>query len=73
MFIDKEKRKKYYGSELLNLLKDLALEKECVNITANIHLWDKNCNSTLISAINTGFRIARAENNILLIEKILEA
>lgn len=73
MFIDKEKRKKYYGTDLLNSLVDLAVENGCINVTANIHLWDKNCNSTLIAAINSGFRMARAENNILLVEKILEA
>lgn len=71
MFVAKDKRNKYYGTDLINELVKIALENKCINITANIHLWDKNCNSTLVASILTGFVLVKADSNILLIEKLL--
>lgn len=72
MFVDINSRKKYYGSEFINELVEIAKSKKCKVITANVHLWDANYQVTLVSSFKNGFNIVRASNDILLISRNLE-
>lgn len=60
-----------YGKTLISDLEKIAKENNCHDITANIHLWDKNSSNTLIAALKTGFQVGKANNDVLLIFKNL--
>jgi len=63
------------GSELLfSFIKNLehvAKEHSCKFLSGNIYLSDPGCNRTLNAAFKVGFKLANANNNILLIIKEL--
>ena len=67
MFIRPEIRGLGQGNDLVRHLKQIAIANGCKAITANIHLADKNANKTLLAGLHAGFKVIRAENNILLI------
>lgn len=67
MYVRQGMRKNGLGSDLIKNLIGLATFHEAEVITANIHLFDVNANSTLMAALKTGFKVVRADQNILLI------
>ena len=67
MFIRPEIRGLGEGHSLVKNLKQIAIASGCKAITANIHLADKNANKTLLAGLHTGFKVVRADQNILLI------
>lgn len=71
MGVDEKFRLQGHGLKLLNQLEKIADENGAKVITGNIHLWDVNASNTLIAALKQGFKVVRAESNILLISKII--
>jgi GNAT superfamily N-acetyltransferase len=69
MFVSKKYRSASFGRDFINELCDIALQRGCNIITANVHLWDKGHDNTLIAAFKTGFKISNAENGVLIIYK----
>lgn len=69
MFINKENRASGKARALICQLEEIALKNSCEKITGNIHLWDSGASNTLLAALNIGFNIIRADQNILLISK----
>jgi hypothetical protein len=72
MFVDNDKRGTGACKNLINSLVEIAKEKSCKFISGNIHLNDIGCNTTIVAAIYLGFKIIKAEFNILAIKKDLE-
>lgn len=52
---------------LLDELTEIAKQKECTFISANIHVANPGANHSLRSALHYGFKLNRAENGVLLI------
>lgn len=67
MYIKPDSRKSGLFIELLNELKELAVENDCEHITATIHQYDKGATNSLSSAFKYGFKIHQAHNNIITI------
>lgn len=55
--------------DLINDLCDLAREKGCSVITANVHAWDKGKEHSLSSAFKLDFKILSAESGVITIGK----
>jgi predicted GNAT family acetyltransferase len=72
MFVDDSVRCQGKARSLVHQLLKVAKENECDLITANIHVRDKGCMSTVRAAIEIGFKIKVAEQGILLIAKEVE-
>lgn len=53
------------GRQLVDQLSQIAKNKNCKFISANIHLADDGANKTLISSLMVGFEVVRAEVGIL--------
>lgn len=71
MFIDQPKRSTGLFRKMINELSKYAFTNGCECLSANIHLWDEGANKTLLAALHLDFKVARAENGILLIIKDL--
>ena len=67
MYVRQGMRKNGLGSDLIKDLIGLATFHKAEVITANIHLFDANANNTLMAALKTGFKVVRADQDILLI------
>jgi GNAT superfamily N-acetyltransferase len=72
MFVEPEFRGKSKGRKILNDLKCAAIEKGASVITANIHLKITGANETLLAAQACGFEVTSAQNDILLISKVIK-
>ena len=72
MYVDENIQQTGRGKNLISALADLARFEKCKYISANIHLWDKNANKTLLAALYTGFKVVKAEVGILVILKEIE-
>lgn len=73
MFIESTKRSTSLCRNMFAELSKIASDARCEVITANIHLNDKGHVKTLQAAFKLGFKIARAQNDILLIIKELKS
>lgn len=71
MFVEKDSRGSSKFKSLLDSLSNIASENKCKVISANIHLIDVGATHAFRSALQFGFKLARAENGILLIVKEL--
>ena len=69
MFVDQEARGKGTKNELLSDLEALAIENDCKIITGNIDAKDPFAARTLRAAFKWGFKILKAQNDIILIGK----
>lgn len=67
MYVRQGMRKNGLGSDLIKNLTGIATFHKAEVITANIHLFDKNANNTLMAALKVGFKVIQADQNILLI------
>lgn len=72
MYVKKEKRTAGIGKKIVGELEAIALSENCKFISANIHLFDRNANSTLLASLMTGFDVVRADVGIITIIKNLE-
>lgn len=66
-FVEDVDRKKGVGRDLLHEVTQLATEANCEIITANIHLNDPGCHSTLQAAMACGFKVSACGAGVLLI------
>lgn len=66
-FVSEEARGSSAASDLFRHLLAAAQAEGCKAITANIHLIDPGAMRTLAAALKRGFRVASANNNVLLI------
>jgi hypothetical protein len=73
MFITPKMRSTFLLKNMIDLLCEIAFIRKCKFISANIDLQDEGAGRTLVAALKIGFRLARAQNDILLIIKELEA
>lgn len=71
MFIEKSERATTRLKRMIDMLSQIGIESGCDVMTATIHLADPGCNHTLSSALKAGFKLARANNDIILISKEL--
>lgn len=62
-----EKRGSGVGKRLIARLSEIAKDAGCDCLSGNIRLQDPGANNTLIASLATGFKLIRAENNVLLI------
>lgn len=67
MFVEKSQRHSGLGRNLVEQLKDLASPMGCKVITANVYLDLPGADNTLRAAQAVGFKVERANNNVLLI------
>ena len=72
MFVDKDLCGAGVCRKLINDLSAIAKENSCEFISGNIHLNDPGCHKTIMAAIHVGFKIIKADLNILVIKKDLE-
>lgn len=71
MFVQDQDRGGGAASDLLRHLYAAAQAEGCKAITATIYLADHGAMRTLSAALKRGFRVASANNNVLLILKEL--
>lgn len=69
IFIDESNRQSGVCRELVTKLEDIARINNKKIITGKIFLNDPNCNQTLIAALLIGFKVIRADQDIILILK----
>lgn len=67
MYVDKKKQSAGFGTDLIKLLNEIALEKGCKFITGNIQLFDQGKEQTMISALKCGFYIYSSNNQFITI------
>ncbi len=71
LFIEKSHRKSGLLETIISDASAKAIDNKCKFLSGNIYLNDTGCNRTMAAALKVGFKIMRAENNILLIVKEL--
>lgn len=71
-FVEESDRKGGIGREMLVEIERIAAEAMCPIVTANIHLKDPGCNSTLMAAMTCGFKVVASADFVILISKKLE-
>jgi len=69
MSIQESDRAKGKGRSLVYQLTKIAQDAGCEFLSANIHLFDKGANNTLIASMKAGFKVISAQNQILVITK----
>lgn len=69
LYVDKEARRAGRCRSLIDQLLEVSKSKACDIITGNLHLKDPGVHTTLLAAYACGFKIAKAENDVLLIVK----
>lgn len=60
------------GKRLIAKLSKIARDAGCDCLSGNIHLRDPGHDNTILAALMTGFKVVRAENNVLLISMDME-
>jgi len=69
MCIDLSERSGSRGRNLIEQLKEIALKLGCTFISANIYLADKGSSNTLFASLKVGFKVVKANHDILFIVK----
>jgi hypothetical protein len=69
MCVDTSKRSQSHGRGLIDQLVEIAKAHGCTYIGANIFLADKGAMNTLTASMRVGFKIAKANNDVLFIVK----
>jgi predicted GNAT superfamily acetyltransferase len=69
MFIERSERRSGKGRQFIDEMTEIAANRECNVITANIHLADPNANKTLAAAMACGFQVTASGDGVLLIAK----
>jgi GNAT superfamily N-acetyltransferase len=71
MFVKKESRQSGIASKMISKIEEIAKEKNCKSISANIWATDKGNRRTLSGALKLGFEVVGAKNDCLILLKTL--
>ena len=69
IFVEENMEGKIEAKHLFARLEEIARNKSCSHISANIHVSDKRASKTLQTALRYGFEVFGAEAGVLLIIK----
>jgi hypothetical protein len=67
LYVDSKLREQGNCRNIINGLKIVAKKRGCNNIVASIDLRDKNASHTILCALQIGFKILSANNNLIVI------